>query len=62
MKRYLIIITILWSVFSVKSQEISLGECQQLARENFPLTRQQGLIDQVTKNTIAALLGQKFPQ
>ncbi len=62
MKRYLIIITILWSVFSVKSQEISLGECQQLARENFPLTRQQGLIDQVTKNTIEALLAQYFPQ
>lgn len=62
MKRYLIIITILWSVFSVKSQEISLGECQQLARANFPLTRQQGLIDQVTKNTIEALMAQYFPQ
>ena len=62
MKRYLILILVLLSVFSGNSQSLSLTECQEQARANFPLTRQQGLIDQVTKNTIEALMAQYFPQ
>lgn len=62
MKRYLILILVLLSVFSGNSQSLSLTECQELARNHFPLSRQQGLIDQVTKNTIEALMAQYFPQ
>ena len=62
MKRYLILILVLLSVFSGNSQSLTLTECQELARNHFPLSRQQGLIDQVTKNTIEALMAQYFPQ
>lgn len=62
MKRYLILILVLLSVFSGNSQSLSLTECQELARNHFPLSRQQVLIDQVTKNTIEALMAQYFPQ
>ena len=62
MKRLLFFIVILLTILPVRSQEITLAACQEQARANFPLTRQQGLIDQVTKNTIEALLAQYFPQ
>lgn len=62
MKRLLFFIVIFLTILPVRSQEITLAACQEQARANFPLTRQQGLIDQVTKNTIEALLAQYFPQ
>lgn len=48
--------------FTVRAQLITIDECQDLARTNFPLTKQQGLIDQVTEATISALMTQYFPQ
>ena len=62
MKRLLFFIVIFLTILPVRSQEITLAACQEQARANFPLTRQQGLIDQVTKNTIEALMAQYFPQ
>ena len=62
MKRLLFFIVIFLTILTVRSQEITLAACQEQARANFPLTRQQGLIDQVTKNTIEALMAQYFPQ
>ncbi|NLO70413.1 MAG: TolC family protein [Porphyromonadaceae bacterium] len=47
---------------SVYSQAITLDECQDLARANFPIAKQQGMIDQITKATIEALMAQYFPQ
>ncbi|MFV0390839.1 MAG: TolC family protein [Paludibacteraceae bacterium] len=48
--------------FTVRAQLITIDECQDLARMNFPLTKQQGLIDQSTETTISALMTQYFPQ
>lgn len=62
MKRLLFFIVIFLTILPVRSQEITLAACQEQARANFPLTRQQRLIDQVTKNTIEALMAQYFPQ
>ena len=62
MKRLLISIVILLFVFSVQSQEITLNECQQLARTNFPLIRQQALVNEAANTSAAALLSRYFPQ
>lgn len=62
MKRLLFFIAILMSVFSVKSQEISLAECYKLVRTNFPLIRQQGLVTETANTSAAALLSRYFPQ
>lgn len=62
MKHFLILILVFLSVFSGYSQSLTLTECQDSARENFPLAKQTGLIDQTTKATIEALMAQYFPQ
>ncbi len=51
----------IWS-FSAQAQTLTLNECHEQMRNNFPLARQQGLIDQTTKWTIQALMAQYFPQ
>lgn len=62
MKRYVIIFLLSFSHLFANSQTLSLQECQDLARTNFPLAKQAGLIDQTTKATIEALMAQYFPQ
>ncbi len=62
MKRFLIIFTAFFLVFSGQAQTISLAECHEQMRTNFPLAKQQGLIDLTTKSTIEALMAQYFPQ
>ena len=63
MKRLLtIFFTVISLVFGGQAQTISLAECREQMRNNFPLARQQGLIDLTTKSTIEALMAQYFPQ
>ena len=62
MKRLLFMLLFIFALFTAKPQTLSLEECQDLARTNFPLAKQAGLIDQTTKATIEALMAQYFPQ
>ncbi|MBP1664826.1 MAG: transporter [Bacteroidetes bacterium] len=62
MKPFVFLVLIALSVFTVKSQEISLSECQELARSNFPLIRQHDLITQLANNAATALLRKYYPQ
>lgn len=62
MKRLLFMLLLIFAFFTAKPQTLSLEECQDLARTNFPLSKQAGLIDQTTKATIEALMAQYFPQ
>lgn len=65
MKKFkqIILYILLFSLpLSIHSQSITLNECQDLARTNFPIAKQQGMIDQITKATIEALMAQYFPQ
>ena len=43
MKRYLVLLAIIAAVLPLRA-DISLDECQRLARENYPLIRQYGLL------------------
>jgi len=46
MKKYLIIINLLFlSVFSFSQGVLTIEQCQQMARENYPLIRRYGLIE-----------------
>lgn len=62
MKRITAVLVLIFTFFSVNSQTLTLDDCQDLARTNFPLSKQSGLIDQTTKATIEALMAQYFPQ
>ncbi len=62
MKKILFLLVIFLPFFSVKSQEITLNECQELARTHFPLIRQHDLITQSANNAATALLSKYYPQ
>ena len=53
---------LIFSIISAYSQIITLQECQDLAQQNFPLVRQQNLIEQTAKNSSSAVLSRYFPQ
>lgn len=62
-KLYLLFLLLIFSFnLAFSQQKITLNECQDLAKENFPLSKQLNLIDQTTKATIEVLMGQYFPQ
>lgn len=50
------------AAFLIHPQALTLQECQNLMRTNFPLAKQKGLIDEVTNTTIEELMSQYFPQ
>ena len=62
MKKIMLITLLLFSILSANSQTITLQECQELAQRNFPLVRQQNLIEQTAKNSSSAILSRYFPQ
>jgi len=62
MKRLILFLGICLLIFPLKSQQISLAECHEMARTNFPLIRQQGLIIETANTSASALLSQYFPQ
>ena len=62
MKKIMLITLLLFSIISANSQTITLQECQDLAQQNFPLVRQQNLIEQTAKNSSSAVLSRYFPQ
>ena len=62
MKKIILITLLLFSIISANSQTITLQECQDLAQQNFPLVRQQNLIEQTAKNSSSAILSRYFPQ
>jgi len=62
MKRLILFFGICLLIFPLKSQQISLAECHEMARTNFPLIRQQGLIIETANTSASALLSQYFPQ
>lgn len=62
MKRIFLFTGVLTYFLTAFSQTITLDECQKLAKQNFPLAKQQNLIDETSKNTASALLTQYFPQ
>ena len=62
MKRLILFLGICLLIFPLKSQQISLVECHEMARTNFPLIRQQGLIIETANTSASALLSQYFPQ
>ena len=62
MKKIILITLLLFSIISANSQTITLQECQDLAQQNFPLVRQQNLIEQTAKNSSSAVLSRYFPQ
>ena len=62
MKKIILITLLIFSIISAYSQIITLQECQDLAQQNFPLVRQQNLIEQTAKNSSSAILSRYFPQ
>ena len=62
MKKIILITLLIFSIISAYSQIITLQECQDLAQQNFPLVRQQNLIEQTAKNSSSAVLSRYFPQ
>ena len=62
MKKIILITLLIFSIISAYSQIITLQECQDLAQQNFPLVRQQYLIEQTAKNSSSAVLSRYFPQ
>jgi len=61
MKRLFFII--LWAVCSMFVQaQLTLDECQALARENYPLIKQHGLIEQTTDYSVANAMKAWLPQ
>ena len=62
MKKIMLITLLLFSILSANSQTITLQESQDLAQRNFPLVRQQNLIEQTAKNSSSAILSRYFPQ
>lgn len=61
-KFILLVFGLLLSFPLAKGQVITLEECRNLARTNFPIGKQQEYIDQITKATIESLMAQYFPQ
>lgn len=61
MKRYLFIL-FLFSNFLLTAQTFTLEECQQLARENYPVIQQRGLIDKLADYTVANARKNWLPQ
>lgn len=62
MKRTYFFTVLIISLLNGFSQTITLNECQELARQNYPLAKQQGYIEESAKNSSSALLSQYFPQ
>ena len=62
MKRFSIL-TIYILMYSISGQaQFTLDRCQELARENYPLIKQHGLIEQSTEYSIANALKAYLPQ
>ena len=62
MKKILLSIGLIICNLSIFSQTITLDECQNLAQQNFPLSKQQNLIEETSKNSVSSILTQYFPQ
>lgn len=61
MKRNLFVL-FLFSHFILSAQVFTLEECQQLARENYPVINQRGLIDKLADYTVANARKNWLPQ
>jgi outer membrane protein TolC len=61
MERFQILLFTLSICYTVNSQ-ITIDECQQLARENYPLIRQYGLIEQSTEFSVSNVSKAYLPQ
>lgn len=62
MKKTLCFILYFGLLLSLKAQTLSLEECQELARENYPAIRQKAFIDQTSQFTISNARHNWLPQ
>ena len=61
MKRTTLIITLL-ATWAIAGAQLTLERCHQLARENWPLIKQYGLIEQSSSYTLSNLMHSWLPQ
>lgn len=62
MKRFLVFFCVCGFIFSIKAQTITLEQCQELARENYPLLSQRGLIEKTSEFTVSNAKRNWLPQ
>ena len=62
MRRFYFIVYILMYSLSGMAQQLTLDRCQTLARENYPLIKQHGLIEQSTEYSVVNALKAYLPQ
>ncbi|MDR0371300.1 MAG: TolC family protein, partial [Prevotellaceae bacterium] len=62
MKRYLILFFVLCNLLVIQAQTLTLEQCQQLARENYPLIVQKDLIEKTRDFTLSNAKHNWLPQ
>lgn len=62
MKKITLLLVLIFGLTSIRAQQLTIDECQQLARENYPSIRQFGLIEKSSQYTIKNARTAYLPQ